>query len=93
MIFFKNLEKINKHNADNTQTYKMGLTQFAVYTDAEFKLLFLTPKVYDPEWDNSNINMPNLAGQLKVLFHQLKIKEIVVHVGLSALLQLWKHSL
>lgn len=50
LVFFKNLEKINKHNADTTQTYKMGLTQFAAYTDAEFATLFLTPKVYDPEW-------------------------------------------
>lgn len=64
LIFYKNLNKINKHNADSTQTYKMGLTQFAAYTDAEFATLFLTPKVYDPEWENSNTNMPNLANDI-----------------------------
>ena len=64
IIFFKNLEQINKHNADSTQTYKMGLTQFAAYTDAEFATLFLTPKVYDPEWENANINMPSINGDI-----------------------------
>ena len=32
-----------KHNADNTQTYKMGINQFSIYTDSEFANLFLTP--------------------------------------------------
>lgn len=42
----------------------MGLTQFAAYTDAEFSMLFLTPKVYDPEWDHSNTNMPSINGDI-----------------------------
>lgn len=31
-IFSSNLEKIAKHNADKTQTYTMGVTQFADMT-------------------------------------------------------------
>lgn len=33
LIFERNLEKINKHNADTTQTYKMGINQFTAYND------------------------------------------------------------
>lgn len=32
VIFKKNIDKINKHNADSTQTYEMGITQFADMT-------------------------------------------------------------
>lgn len=32
---------INDHNADNTQTYKMGVNQFTVYSEQEFKERFL----------------------------------------------------
>lgn len=35
-IFVKNLEKIEKHNADKTQTYTLGITQFADMTTEEF---------------------------------------------------------
>ena len=48
LIFFSNLDKINKHNADKTHTYKMGISQFTAYTDSEFTLTYLSPKVYDP---------------------------------------------
>lgn len=64
LIFYKNLEKINKHNADPTQTYKMGLTQFAAYTDAEFVTLFLNPKPYNPEWEKVDVNMPSVANDV-----------------------------
>jgi cathepsin L len=43
LIFEKNLININKHNADHTQTYKMGVNQFTVYTTEEFANIFLTP--------------------------------------------------
>jgi C1A family cysteine protease len=36
MVFMRNLEKINKHNADPTQTYTMGVNQFADLTQEEF---------------------------------------------------------
>jgi cathepsin L len=55
------LQKINKHNAENKHTYKMGLTQFAALTDAEFATLYLTPKPYNPEWENSETAMPSLT--------------------------------
>lgn len=32
IIFMKNLENINKHNADPTQTYQMGVNQFTIYS-------------------------------------------------------------
>lgn len=43
LIFEKNLIQINKHNADHTQTYKMGVNQFSIYTTEEFATRFLTP--------------------------------------------------
>jgi cathepsin L len=41
-IFEQNFAKINKHNADNTQTYKLGITQFADMTQEEFAAKMLT---------------------------------------------------
>lgn len=48
-IFMKNLEVIRKHNADNGQTYKMGINQFTAFTDEEFKIIFLSPRDYSDE--------------------------------------------
>lgn len=45
LIYLKNLEIIQKHNADAKQTYKMGLNQFSAMTDAEFESTYLNPKV------------------------------------------------
>lgn len=42
MIFEKNLQIIQNHNADLTQTYKMAVNQFTIYSQEEFKLRFLT---------------------------------------------------
>ena len=64
LIFFQNLAKINQHNLDSKKTYKLGLTQFAAYTDAEFATLFLTPKVYDSEWEKSDVTMPKLTENI-----------------------------
>jgi hypothetical protein len=41
IIFNRNVEKINKHNADPSQTYKMGINQFTAMTDAEFVQRYL----------------------------------------------------
>ena len=52
LIFEKNLLSIEKHNADSTQTYKVGVNQFSIYTTEEFASRFLTPmesKVYNGE--------------------------------------------
>lgn len=45
LIFEKNLVLINKHNADHTQTYKMGVNQFTIYSTEEFATRFLTPMI------------------------------------------------
>ena len=41
MIFLRNVEKIAAHNADESQTYKMGINQFSGLTDREFQMLYL----------------------------------------------------
>jgi C1A family cysteine protease len=41
LIFEKNIIMIEKHNADASQTYKMGINQFTVYTTEEFAMRFL----------------------------------------------------
>lgn len=43
LIFEKNLLSIENHNNDHTQTYKMGVNQFTIYTNEEFASRFLTP--------------------------------------------------
>ena len=43
MIFEKNLAEINRHNADETQTYKKGINQFTVLTQDEFINIYLNP--------------------------------------------------
>jgi subtilisin-like proprotein convertase family protein len=32
IVFTKNLEKIEAHNSDEKQTYKMGINQFSIYS-------------------------------------------------------------
>ena len=44
LIFLKNLDIIEKHNKDSTQTYKMGINQFSALTDEEFQKTFLNPR-------------------------------------------------
>lgn len=36
IIFEQNLQLIQKHNSDPTQTYKMAVNQFTVFTQQEF---------------------------------------------------------
>jgi len=40
-IFMVNEAMINAHNADNTQTYKMGINKFTDLTQEEFKSIYL----------------------------------------------------
>eukprot|EP00178_Gracilaria_changii_P012372 TRINITY_DN3500_c0_g2_i1.p1 TRINITY_DN3500_c0_g2~~TRINITY_DN3500_c0_g2_i1.p1 ORF type:complete len:259 (-),score=11.58 TRINITY_DN3500_c0_g2_i1:30-806(-) len=40
-----NLAKIEAHNSDKTQTYRLGVTQFADLTQEEFAAVYLTTKV------------------------------------------------
>lgn len=41
LIFTHNLEEIERHNADSTQTYKKGVNQFTHLSVSEFKAMFL----------------------------------------------------
>lgn len=41
LVFTHNLEEIERHNADSTQTYKKGVNQFTHLSVAEFKAMFL----------------------------------------------------
>lgn len=41
LIFTHNLEEIERHNTDPTQTYKKGVNQFTHLSVAEFKAMFL----------------------------------------------------
>jgi cathepsin L len=40
-LFREHLEKMNKHNSDSTQTWKMGTNQFSDWTNEEFVALSL----------------------------------------------------
>jgi len=44
-VFRNNYKKMEKHNADKTQTWQMGITQFAAMPQQEFiqKILMSTP--------------------------------------------------
>ncbi len=42
----------------------MGVNQFTVYSDAQFRTIFLNPKVYNIEWQKVNVNMPDLAADI-----------------------------
>lgn len=71
LIYLKNLEIIQKHNADPKQTYKMGLNQFSAMTDAEFQSSYLNPMVRnnvvsDEETQNVVVGDVNWVEQGKV---------------------------
>lgn len=59
IIFEKNIAEIEKHNADKSQTYKMGINQFSIYTTEEFTTKFLTPMplVGYPRGDDTMANV------------------------------------
>jgi hypothetical protein len=61
LIFERNVEKINKHNADPTQTYKMGINQFTALTDAEFYHTYLTPY---PEVNEITDDSPMVGAEI-----------------------------
>ena len=45
-IFISNVLKMEQHNKDPSQTYKMGLNQFSALSDSEFAAIYLHP--YQP---------------------------------------------
>lgn len=54
IVFYTNLKAINDHNSDPEKSYEMGVNQFTGYTQSEFSTLFLSPKPYNPEWENAD---------------------------------------
>ena len=49
LIYYTTVVKISKHNADPTQTYRMGLNHFADMTFKEYKLTYLRAQPNDIE--------------------------------------------
>jgi hypothetical protein len=41
LVLSSNTKKVEEHNADPTQTYKVAVNKFSVYSEAEFAALFL----------------------------------------------------
>lgn len=41
-IFYRNLDAIHQHNSNPANTYKMGVNQLTIYTQAEFTQRFLS---------------------------------------------------
>lgn len=55
-VFQQNLALINSHNSDLSQTYTLGLTQFADITPEEFKEIYLTGLLeVQPRNNNENL--------------------------------------
>lgn len=57
LIFQQNVDIINAHNSKQDRTYDMGLNQFSGMTDDEFAKTMLTPKPYNPEWENADVTI------------------------------------
>ena len=49
MIFERNVANIEAHNADPSQTYKMGVNQFTILTQEEFVSTYLTTLISDSQ--------------------------------------------
>lgn len=68
VVFQRNVDKINKHNSDKTQTYKMGINQFTAMTQEEFVNTYLDPKpevaapVDDAPVPNADIDWTTKGG-------------------------------
>ena len=58
-VFLMNLAKISVHNADKTQTHKLGVTQFSDLTQDEFVKSYLTTKVNPKFSDELNRRTAN----------------------------------
>jgi C1A family cysteine protease len=64
LIFERNVLKIEKHNSDNTQTYKMGINQFTIYSDEEFAKLFLTPMPASEALQGEEVEVAAVNGDI-----------------------------
>jgi C1A family cysteine protease len=66
LIFFHNLEEIERHNSDQTQTYKKGVNQFTHLSGNEFKAMFVN-KFYENHETKSKATVPRLDKSVPVL--------------------------
>lgn len=64
LIFKRNVDIINKHNQNKARTYDMGINQFTALTDEEFVSTYLTPKPYNPEWENVDTTIKPLQASV-----------------------------
>lgn len=59
MIFKKNLEEIEEHNAKQDKTYTVGVNQFTALTRAEFKELYLSTYEVNSNYEEDYRVPPN----------------------------------
>ena len=64
LIFERNLIKIEKHNADPSQTYQMGVNQFTVFSDEEFAKLYLNPMIAEEAVKVEETELPHMIGDV-----------------------------
>lgn len=64
VVFHHNLDTINSHNQNKDRTYDMAVNQFAALTDAEFAAIYLSPKPYNPEWENTDSEFKKLGADI-----------------------------
>jgi len=64
LIFYKNLNIIESHNSNKDRTYDMGINQFSALTDEEFVNLHLSPKPYNPEWENVDTTFNAVGNEI-----------------------------
>jgi C1A family cysteine protease len=63
-IFLKNLVKMQKHNADKSNTWEMGVNQFTDLSEAEFTALYLTLKVPQKQTNVKMTAVPQLLNKV-----------------------------
>lgn len=66
LIFLHNAEEIEKHNSDQTQTYKKGVNQFTHLTKAEFRAMFVN-RFYENYETKSQVARPRLDASVPIL--------------------------
>lgn len=63
-VFNDNVAKIEEHNADETQTYKMGINQFTDLIEYEFAAQYLTLKVNKNTQRSVTVKTPEIVGDV-----------------------------
>lgn len=61
VVFMNNMKMIAEHNANPSHSYKLGKGPFTAFTQAEFELMYLRPKAFNPEWLKADLTVPELT--------------------------------